>query len=531
MEHFLPNPMAAAPDTAERPHLLVHLPDNLLVCILSSLDLPSIAAAMRTCKSVLNLRTNLLHRILKNITPKDCTAPCQDDHPSLAKRVQLLTKIVLPYAKTPFVLFSDFPWCQVVQFKFQASSGHLIAHPLRHRIRDESLNVESDAPLFAIAFQNPGSSSDSPQHDISLCSHLTKIPGAHECLVVKVYTNGMLVDASKAIRLPECNFEDLISYGNAISRSGFIDRLASTRATFYGWSIPFHRLNVFSGAEAIRITWNPRASWAEDENALVRAEGCLTRVMQHEHNYLTPPCSSAWVVSTLEELWTIESFFSPNSESDVVDQRLVLNYYHFFACSGTGIPPYTPSLFLCQLPSTLKMKPPPHPALPMPGFYAADYGEHYRSRSVEVLFLRYVHVVKKSDMLVEEREASSDGSTCDRVPAEMLMLEGEDAAQLGSLTLVGTKVCGDIHVPSGASSMYVPVRGASLELIEPRIYDTGLAWSGFGCLAHPGHAHPHFAPYDLVMEMRDDINPTFQFFVTPDSDGRERAKTFHRIHF
>ena len=63
-------------------------------------------------------------------------------------------------------------------------------------------------------------------------------------------------------------------------------------------------------------------------------------------------------------------------------------------------------------------------------------------------------------------------------------------------------MCGDIHVPAGASTLYVPLGAERAPLVDKG--DAALAaWPGYGCLAFPGFKRFSFAPGRLNLFSRE----------------------------
>ena len=95
------------------------------------------------------------------------------------------------------------------------------------------------------------------------------------------------------------------------------------------------------------------------------------------------------------------------------------------------------------------------------------------------------------------------------------------------VTLVCTKACGDMHVPAGACTIYMPLVDHLGNAIEP-VCTPEPRWGGYGCLAAPGFLHPRFVRDQLVYFSSD----SFGFFLDkafhrlPDLDG-EHAWSAH----
>ena len=269
------------------------------------------------------------------------------------------------------------------------------------------------------------------------------------------------------------------------------DLRAMVMSTPYPPPVPYAFLASLSHpCELLRVLWQPKAEPSE--------AGELDAIGGALEAEAVPPLSSEWVVRNLEQRWR-QARASPLAHDP--KRRM-----------GT-------SMSLCRLPV------PREPsvaadrggdgwpsffdacAMPALGLYAADYGDQYAGRRVEVVCLRVVRFSSSAEGLELRRR---------------LHLQAEPASKLGSYALVATKVCGDYHVPSGASTFFCALatkRGAADVPVEPSATaadaedgpgEGGLppsgvcSYSGFGCLAAPGFQGPQYSPGRLVALDRKD---------------------------
>ena len=149
--------------------------------------------------------------------------------------------------------------------------------------------------------------------------------------------------------------------------------------------------------------------------------------------------------------------------------------------------------------------------LPAPGLYASDYGQQYAPRNIEVVAVRVMRL-GPSALDTARRMWRGESLGEEERPGEAARRRlhlSREAPRLGAATLVATKVVGDVHVPAGATTFYVPLEGHS----EQRRFEeepilpvwpsaaTGAVlstsagtlpieakplWKGHGCLAAPG---------------------------------------------
>lgn len=149
--------------------------------------------------------------------------------------------------------------------------------------------------------------------------------------------------------------------------------------------------------------------------------------------------------------------------------------------------------------------------LPAPGLYASDYGQQYAPRNIEVVAVRVMRLgpsaldtarrMWRGERLGEEERPGE--------AARRRLHLSREAPRLGAATLVATKVVGDVHVPAGATTFYVPLEGHSEQRRfeeEPILpvwpsaasgavpstsagtlpLEAKPLWKGYGCLAAPG---------------------------------------------
>ena len=149
--------------------------------------------------------------------------------------------------------------------------------------------------------------------------------------------------------------------------------------------------------------------------------------------------------------------------------------------------------------------------LPAPGLYASDYGQQYAPRNIEVVAVRVMRLgpsaldtarrMWRGERLGEEERPGE--------AARRRLHLSREAPRLGAATLVATKVVGDVHVPAGATTFYVPLEGHSEQRRfeeEPILpvwpsaasgavpstsagtlpIEAKPLWKGYGCLAAPG---------------------------------------------
>lgn len=125
----------------------------------------------------------------------------------------------------------------------------------------------------------------------------------------------------------------------------------------------------------------------------------------------------------------------------------------------------------------------PH-ALPSLGLYAADYGPSYGPRRTEIVQLRVLRL-----------PACRDHVTV----AEMPFLGADAQFEEGAVYLVAVKVCGDCHVPQGATTFAVKLidrLGKHAQPLRSTAEEgrTAAYWAGLGCLAFPGFHNHSFTP-------------------------------------
>ena len=103
--------------------------------------------------------------------------------------------------------------------------------------------------------------------------------------------------------------------------------------------------------------------------------------------------------------------------------------------------------------------------LPAPGLYASDYGQQYAPRNIEVVAVRVMRLgpseLDTARRMWRERLGERLGEERLGEAARRRLHLSREAPRLGAATLVATKVVGDVHVPAGATTFYVPLEGHS----------------------------------------------------------------------
>ncbi len=487
----------------ETPKHILHLPDALLVHALSNLSLHDAASATAACQYLAKMRQPLWRAIAnRRAKPATLLTPQAWGLPDERALLRAIVSCVQPWTAAPWVVVSDYPWCQLVQLR--AVDGRIACYPVRPFTSGFELSVvRDDEPLFTLHFALCESTDE-----FELSAHVKS--GA---------------TSSSVVRLPASQLGRVGASLFSSSDAKKSDRLALMSHSPYEPWIPYDRLQSLGGSEALGIAWTPR---------LPSDDAPLRDAIASGHT-VVPPLSADWLVTCLEQL-AIAEVAVPSPEgwldgaaaADAANElpavpslfgRLLRGVLR--GGRGGEAPvqrlPRTPqaSLSLCQLPRISSLGPPPHPLLPAPGLYSSNYGaashsvNMYRERANEVVLVRVF-------ALADDRDAR-----------KRLMLDGEPLEKLGQLTLVCTKACGDMHVPAGACTIYAPLVDHLGNAIEP-VCTPEPRWGGFGCLAAPGFLHPRFVRDQLVYFSSD----SFGFFLDkafhrlPDLDG-EHAWSAH----
>lgn len=252
---------------------------------------------------------------------------------------------------------------------------------------------------------------------------------------------------------------------------------------------------LHQGADLLRVSWQP--STEPPEAGEVDAINAATPSADGGTNAMVPPLSSDWVVRNLEQKWRLARASPLNNDpkrqmaTAIALSRLPMPTEAELRRNG-GYPPDVDGA-----------------AMPALGLYACDFGEEmYGVRSVEVVLLR---VLRLSESMDARRR---------------LHLQAEPISKLGSCCLVATKVCGDFHVPSGASTFYAPLafskrspastHAASTHAdvaVPPIAYDgpeeeveaeATACYRSYGCLAAPGFRDAQYSEGRLITLTRSD---------------------------
>eukprot|EP00277_Geminigera_cryophila_P008053 CAMPEP_0179433836 /NCGR_PEP_ID=MMETSP0799-20121207/18177_1 /TAXON_ID=46947 /ORGANISM="Geminigera cryophila, Strain CCMP2564" /LENGTH=236 /DNA_ID=CAMNT_0021212067 /DNA_START=155 /DNA_END=865 /DNA_ORIENTATION=- len=154
--------------------------------------------------------------------------------------------------------------------------------------------------------------------------------------------------------------------------------------------------------------------------------------------------------------------------------------------------------------------------LPLPGFYVGDYGEAYKHRRNEVILFEYV------------RGPRSDEQGTPLL-ADDIAGDGGGVGGVGEVEecwwLVGTKCCGDEHVPMGRCSFRICVDAAPLMIsphaAPPILNQEGAGISdisqfvGSGMLARPGNYGASFVAGVFTCRSNGDV--TFSWSADQDA--------------
>ena len=482
-----------SPELAPVASHLLDLDDALLLSILLLLSKWEASQATASCKQFRALAADglLWRAMVSERHPDHSTWTLQQwGLPSHRALLEAIESFVIPWTSGYWLLATDHPWCQLV--RVQLDNARLVAVALRPQLRRRTATGSEPAgslrqgarvalvadphPLFRIGFR-----ASSPPGAAT--------PGLCGTPLVELHAT---VHGRPAWVLPGTPPSD-----------GPGDLRAAVSSTPYPPPVPYAFLaGLYHGEDPclLRVSWQPSTEPPE-----------AGEVDALNGNTLVPPLSSEWVVRNLEQKWRLARQ-SPlaNDPKRKMGTSIALARLPAFPtlAQGGGSGGGSRAPWPAGVDST---------ALPLPGLYAANYGDHYLQRSVEVIALR---VLRMSDSIDERRR---------------LHLQGEPISRLGACCLVAIKVCGDFHVPSGACTFYAPLlittRADSEESathrtdgsypgafedvpVDPLPYEgaaeADLAASvthtfrGYGCLALPGFQSPEYTEGRLlVLEDRE----------------------------
>ena len=248
------------------------------------------------------------------------------------------------------------------------------------------------------------------------------------------------------------------------------DFRAAVASTPFPPTVPYAFLaGVHSQREVLRICWQPRErATSHDDDPMVTAADHLP----------VPPLSSDWVRRNIEQRWRL-------AKSSPLTNDPKRNLSATLAICRPPMGGSSLEAAQWRLPAGLDAS-----LMPQPGLYCADIGPDERSTQVIALRVERIH------------GHGDNAKLC------ALQLQAEPSSRTGRCLLVATKICGDLHIPAGATAFYVPLkhRGTKSEkgvLAEPLLDDDGsddegvgelvaASWRGHGCCANLGFQGPVF---------------------------------------
>ena len=527
------------------PASLLSLDHQCLLTILGLLRTPDAVAATSTCKSLHAVQAELWHLLLVErwshvVARPDPASWGLPDSQCLLAAVEGFGGA---WCEGYWLLLTDHPWCQlhVIRPARDAAGRYsMVGCAVHCRIRGRgdaaTLELEEAAcPTFRVAFRmdasgggDGGGNGEGDGEDAAV--------GASEPRVTLLAS---ILDRDASLSLvPPSSIEE-IDYRAMADGTPYPDKLSLSYLS-----------SLTQGQRVLRLSWTSAAEVPSTPDTL-------------EPLRLAPPATVHWLANHLEGRARAEAQGQSQPIAGLTQRlRYVLHSTlhprtaHDADGSEPAVrlsrPPGECAITLGRVPSFATDFSPPATwadhgfTLPLPGLYASDYGHMYAPRNVELVLIRTLRLTIDDPATVALRKS--------------LFLSNEPDERLGSLTLVATKICGDIHVPAAATTFYIPlahgppaggtllgedadssaggegggeggdegggseVVHASVEVMAAVVANAmggGSAfWSGFGCLAYPGFGRPHFAPGRL----RSLDTSKFTFGWTGDSD-----KVYHRL--
>lgn len=508
--------MDASADAPSGARGFLDLPMEVIVSVLTLAGRAAAGAACSTCRALRALSESdaVWTAIYKARYERHAlTAPevwgleTFRDSCRVLKRLDLLPGL--------YVCLSDYPWGQLVAVRLDAGSGRLVGQFLMIRLSGSRATVQHDEPLFATRILDTEQRGTSGDGDGML--RTTMRTRAATLLHSK---SGSEVERELVRRLAP-----IVPPNDAELLRPWLANLRNVHRIFHRvW--PLAQTVKLHSADLLLCAFEP-AQRGPDTGAQP-ADVAPTNA--------APPREVSWLLDQLEEQWR-------RRPADVWQEEAAGAAEPSDAAPSSGSggarpavrppPAFLSRPFLClgrlhnpsaewpAWPSAIRSEL-PLSALPQLGYYAADYGMQYGERRVEVLQLR-----------VETLPLAPLPSAGDASAGWFLKDDGTFAP--GGTYLLAVKVCGDSHVPQGATSFAVQLLDAAGNPAVPEAastdapadggqagYGPALQWPGHGCVAYTGFRERSFTPGHLKVLAVD----SFAF-----SWRLESTHLYHRLPF
>ncbi|KAG8469152.1 hypothetical protein KFE25_007670 [Diacronema lutheri] len=432
---------------------LLQLPDAVLVSVLTLAGRASVAAACSTCRALRALSENdsiwcalykaRYGRRYDLATPEVWGLETYRDACRVLKRVELLPGL--------FVTLSDFPWGQLVAVRLDPLSGRLVGQQLGVGLSGARAGVEHGEELFATDLLDAERVGSASAADESL---VRAVVGSRDATLL--HSRG----SSTAERALVRQLAPVAPPNDAELLRPWLANLLSVHHLFDAVYPPAHTVKLHA-ADLLLCALSP------PDGTPTAGVGAGAGAMPIT---AAPPRALSWLLGQLDEQWRRRPANARGRDDSAAG-----------SADGVGhiAPGLAPRPFVCLArvhhpsaewpawPAAVRAELQPQlDSLPQLGLYAADYGAQYGQRRVEVVQLR-VETLPAAGVCGGGSGGGSGGGGAGAAGSTGWFLKDDGTFDAGATYLLGVKVCGDTHVPQGATSFAVPLLDASGRAARP----------------------------------------------------------------
>ena len=511
---------------------LSNLDDQSLISIFSMLAVVDAASATATCHALHQVREQLWQCMLverfASALPQPAS-PAAWGLPSSAALLSAAEQCIYPWTSQYWLLLSDHPWCQLHAIRpvldMDGNVYELVGSAVSFTLGPNVQRIDHP-PTFTIRLAGITEGTD-------VTDGADGADGGGGGARPALFTADARIHIGTGVAAV-LSHEDPAEMDEADARAGLLGGFAAYPDRL---SLSFVH-SIHAGEPILRLAWS-----ADDHMAAGVLDAQLEDAAARQGWIGAPPLSLHWLATALATV------AREASRATGPIPRLAARLRRLFSSGRRAerLPslPNECAISLSRLPTELSAFSPPPSwaehgyALPTLGLYMADYGPHYAPRNHELILVRIVCIGEGANDDASARAAAKKLRRALHIDYRAGREVDYHTAHGTTYAIIATKITGDLHVPSGACTFFIPLeayerRGTddvrSCHHLNPKDVEGQLYWQGFGCLAAPGFNGAHFQPGQLrvldttrfTFDWRGENEKTY-YLVPPHHEARNTA--------